>query len=118
MEVHSVLVIHLLRSHSFFRGYLRLGHAGPQLENPMFRTSFVPFRWRFGSISRWQYRGWSVCRLSSLSLALSSSFLHESSLGSTYEAANFRMSTWTPMIWAGILTMVLTLAGFPIQGGL
>lgn len=39
-------------------------------------------------------------------------------VGATYEAGNFRMSTWTPMIWAGINVMILALSSFPIQGGL
>ena len=41
-----------------------------------------------------------------------------SSLGSVYEAGNFRMSTWIPMIWGGINMLVLILSSFPMQGGL
>ncbi|KAB8201965.1 integral membrane protein [Aspergillus bombycis] len=39
-------------------------------------------------------------------------------LGSVYEAGNFRMSTWIPMIWGGINMLVLILSSFPMQGGL
>ncbi|KAJ5088049.1 hypothetical protein N7456_011665 [Penicillium angulare] len=39
-------------------------------------------------------------------------------LGQLYESGNFRMSTWVPMIWAGVNVMVLVLTSFPMQGGL
>ncbi|KAL4889228.1 hypothetical protein BDV59DRAFT_121591 [Aspergillus ambiguus] len=39
-------------------------------------------------------------------------------LGSVYEAGNFRMSTWVPMLWGGINVLVLILSSFPMQGGL
>ncbi|KAJ5591636.1 uncharacterized protein N7459_002005 [Penicillium hispanicum] len=39
-------------------------------------------------------------------------------LGAVYEAGNFRMSTWLPMIWSGVNVMVLILTSFPMQGGL
>ncbi|KAJ6134429.1 hypothetical protein N7523_000751 [Penicillium sp. IBT 18751x] len=39
-------------------------------------------------------------------------------LGAVYEAGNFRMSTWVPLIWAGVNVMVLILTSFPMQGGL
>ncbi|KAJ5777165.1 hypothetical protein N7520_000411 [Penicillium odoratum] len=39
-------------------------------------------------------------------------------LGQIYDSGNFRMSTWVPMIWAGVNVMVLILTSFPIQGGL
>lgn len=40
------------------------------------------------------------------------------SLGAVYEAGNFRMSTWIPIIWGGINVLVLILSSFPMQGGL
>lgn len=40
------------------------------------------------------------------------------SLGAVYEAGNFRMSTWLPMIWGGVNVMVLIVTSFPMQGGL
>ncbi|KAJ5503003.1 hypothetical protein N7463_005877 [Penicillium fimorum] len=39
-------------------------------------------------------------------------------LGAVYEAGNFRMSTWLPMIWGGVNVMVLIVTSFPMQGGL
>ncbi|KAL3439529.1 hypothetical protein BDV09DRAFT_4034 [Aspergillus tetrazonus] len=39
-------------------------------------------------------------------------------LGSVYEAGNFRMSTWIPIVWAGVNIMVLILSSFPMPGGL
>ncbi|KAL3477358.1 integral membrane protein [Aspergillus californicus] len=39
-------------------------------------------------------------------------------LGSVYEAGNFRMSTWIPIIWGGVNIFVLILASFPMPGGL
>ncbi|PLB33930.1 uncharacterized protein BDW47DRAFT_85397 [Aspergillus candidus] len=39
-------------------------------------------------------------------------------LGAVYEAGNFRMSTWIPIIWGGINVLVLILSSFPMQGGL
>ncbi|KAJ5218418.1 uncharacterized protein N7498_000517 [Penicillium cinerascens] len=39
-------------------------------------------------------------------------------LGAVYEAGNFRMSTWVPMIWGGVNVMVLIMTSFPMQGGL
>lgn len=39
-------------------------------------------------------------------------------LGAVYEAGNFMMSTWIPLIWAGVNVLVLILSSFPIQGGL
>ncbi|RHZ72062.1 hypothetical protein CDV55_108047 [Aspergillus turcosus] len=39
-------------------------------------------------------------------------------LGAVYEAGNFRMSTWVPMLWGGINVLVLILSSFPMQGGL
>ena len=87
--------------------------------------SIVPFCGWSRGLYGWEYCGWSVsgdcfyplhdCYCSDGNVNVLMLFC---SLGSTYEAANFRMSTWTPMIWGGINTMVLTLASFPIQGGL
>ncbi|CEL00852.1 hypothetical protein BJX65DRAFT_282703 [Aspergillus insuetus] len=39
-------------------------------------------------------------------------------IGSVYEAGNFRMSTWIPIIWGGVNILVLILSSFPIPGGL
>ncbi|KAL4778311.1 hypothetical protein BJX76DRAFT_362855 [Aspergillus varians] len=39
-------------------------------------------------------------------------------LGSVYEAGNFRMSTWIPIIWGGVNVLVLILSSFPMPGGL
>ncbi|PWY65116.1 hypothetical protein BO83DRAFT_402066 [Aspergillus eucalypticola CBS 122712] len=39
-------------------------------------------------------------------------------LGAVYEAGNFRMSTWIPLLWGGINVLVLILSSFPIPGGL
>lgn len=39
-------------------------------------------------------------------------------LGAVYEAGNFRMSTFLPMIWGGVNVMVLIVTSFPMQGGL
>lgn len=39
-------------------------------------------------------------------------------LGAIYDAGNFRMSTWLPMVWAGVSVMVLILSSLPTQGGL
>ncbi|KAL4917237.1 hypothetical protein BDW62DRAFT_88945 [Aspergillus aurantiobrunneus] len=39
-------------------------------------------------------------------------------LGSVYEAGNFRMSTWIPIIWGGVNILVVILSSFPIPGGL
>ncbi|KAL2872644.1 uncharacterized protein BJX67DRAFT_13993 [Aspergillus lucknowensis] len=39
-------------------------------------------------------------------------------LGSVYEAGNFRMSTWIPIIWGGVNILVLILSSFPMPGGL
>ncbi|KAE8383349.1 integral membrane protein [Aspergillus bertholletiae] len=39
-------------------------------------------------------------------------------LGTVYEAGNFRMSTWIPMIWGSINMLVLILSSYPMQGGL
>ncbi|KAI5295011.1 hypothetical protein KEM52_002609 [Ascosphaera acerosa] len=39
-------------------------------------------------------------------------------LGAIYEAGNFKMSTWIPLIWAALNTLVLILSSFSIQGGL
>ncbi|KAL2000987.1 hypothetical protein VTN02DRAFT_2365 [Thermoascus thermophilus] len=39
-------------------------------------------------------------------------------LGAVYEAGNFMMSTWIPLIWAGVNVLVLILSSFPTQGGL
>ena len=39
-------------------------------------------------------------------------------LGAVYEAGNFRMSTFVPMIWGGVNVMVLIVTSFPMQGGL
>lgn len=39
-------------------------------------------------------------------------------IGSVYEAGNFRMSTWIPIIWGGVNLLVLILSSFPIPGGL
>ncbi|KAL4764951.1 uncharacterized protein BDW70DRAFT_95175 [Aspergillus foveolatus] len=39
-------------------------------------------------------------------------------LGSVYEAGNFRMSTWIPIVWAGVNIMVVILSSFPMPGGL
>ncbi|KAJ5605996.1 hypothetical protein N7510_008777 [Penicillium lagena] len=39
-------------------------------------------------------------------------------IGAVYEAGNFRMSTWLPMIWGGVNVLVLILTSFPMQGGL
>ncbi|CAG7920710.1 unnamed protein product [Penicillium olsonii] len=39
-------------------------------------------------------------------------------LGAVYEAGNFRMSTWLPMIWGGVNVMLLIVTSFPMQGGL
>ncbi|KAJ5151114.1 uncharacterized protein N7482_010366 [Penicillium canariense] len=39
-------------------------------------------------------------------------------LGAVYEAGNFRMSTWLPMVWGGLNVMILILTSFPMQGGL
>lgn len=39
-------------------------------------------------------------------------------LGAVYDAGNFRMSTWIPMVWAGVSVMVLILSSLPTQGGL
>jgi len=39
-------------------------------------------------------------------------------LGAVYEAGNFRMSTWVPLVWGGVNVMVLILTSFPMQGGL
>lgn len=39
-------------------------------------------------------------------------------LGALYEAGNFRMSTWLPLIWGGVNVMVLILTSFPMYGGL
>lgn len=39
-------------------------------------------------------------------------------LGSVYEAGNFRMSTFLPMIWGAVNVMVLIVTSYPMQGGL
>ncbi|KAJ5542935.1 hypothetical protein N7535_005357 [Penicillium sp. DV-2018c] len=39
-------------------------------------------------------------------------------LAAIYEAGNFRMSTWLPLIWAGVNVMVLIVTSFPMRGGL
>ncbi|PYI23637.1 hypothetical protein BO86DRAFT_416485 [Aspergillus japonicus CBS 114.51] len=39
-------------------------------------------------------------------------------LGAVYEAGNFRMSTWIPLLWGGINVLVLILSSFPMPGGL
>lgn len=39
-------------------------------------------------------------------------------LGAVYDAGNFRMSTWLPVVWAGVSVMVLILSSFPTPGGL
>ncbi|KAL4968639.1 uncharacterized protein BDV14DRAFT_145407 [Aspergillus stella-maris] len=39
-------------------------------------------------------------------------------VGSVYEAGNFRMSTWIPIIWGGVNILVLILSSFPVPGGL
>lgn len=39
-------------------------------------------------------------------------------LGAVYQAGNFRMSTWLPMVWGGVNVMVLVVTSFPMQGGL
>ena len=39
-------------------------------------------------------------------------------LGAAYDAGDFRMSTWIPLIWALINVLVLILSSFSIQGGL
>ncbi|KKK18145.1 hypothetical protein P175DRAFT_0483805 [Aspergillus ochraceoroseus IBT 24754] len=39
-------------------------------------------------------------------------------LGAVYEAGNFRMSTWIPILWGGVNILVVILASFPVQGGL
>lgn len=44
--------------------------------------------------------------------------IYKSSLGAVYEAGNFMMSTWIPLIWAGVNVLVLILSSFPTQGGL
>lgn len=41
-----------------------------------------------------------------------------SRLGAIYEAGNYKMSTWVPLIWAALNTLVLILSSFSIQGGL
>lgn len=43
---------------------------------------------------------------------------NDNRLGAVYDAGNFRMSTWLPMVWAGVSVMVLVLSSFPTQGGL
>lgn len=39
-------------------------------------------------------------------------------LGAVYETGGFRMSTWIPLVWAGVCTLVVVLRSFSIQGGL
>ena len=39
-------------------------------------------------------------------------------LGAVYNAGYFRMSTWTPFIWAIVNMLVLILGSFRIQGGM
>ena len=39
-------------------------------------------------------------------------------LGTVYEGGGFRMSTWIPLVYAGVCTLVLVLGSFSIQGGM
>jgi len=39
-------------------------------------------------------------------------------LGALYEMGGFRMSTWIPVVWAGVCTLVVVLRSFSIQGGM
>lgn len=40
------------------------------------------------------------------------------SLGAIYEAGNFTMTTWMPLVWAVINILVVILSSFPMQGAL
>jgi len=35
-----------------------------------------------------------------------------------YEGGGFRMSTWVPMVYAGVCALVLVLGSFSLQGGM
>ncbi|KAL1977296.1 hypothetical protein VTN31DRAFT_155 [Thermomyces dupontii] len=39
-------------------------------------------------------------------------------LGAIYEAGNFTMTTWMPLVWAVINILVVILSSFPMQGAL
>ncbi|KAL1967871.1 hypothetical protein VTN77DRAFT_2560 [Rasamsonia byssochlamydoides] len=39
-------------------------------------------------------------------------------LGAVYEAGNFTMSTWIPLVWAVINVLVLIISSFPMQGAI
>lgn len=39
-------------------------------------------------------------------------------LGVVYEGGGFRMNTWIPVVGAGIVTLVLVLGSFSVQGGM
>lgn len=39
-------------------------------------------------------------------------------LGAVYEGGGFRMSTWIPVVWGGISTLIVVMGSFNIQGGM
>ena len=57
--------------------------------------------------------------LSSSSSALSGGFvflmLMDGRLGTVYEAGEYRLSTWVPLVWAVINAVFLVLSSFSIQ---
>jgi hypothetical protein len=81
----------------------------------------VHFHRSFGGSYSWEYNWSCVSGLFDICIPRNDQAANAStmdSLGAVYEAGNFRMSTWLPMIWGGVNVMVLIVTSFPMQGGL
>lgn len=122
MALYTLLDADSLRWRAPGCGRLRGCYAMAQLAGRLAHAAGVWCRGRPGSSPGWERGRASVsllipCLVNWVNARLQV-LIYKSSLGAVYEAGNFMMSTWIPLIWAGVNVLVLILSSFPTQGGL